>query len=280
MTRIRFVCQHCGQKLSAGPRRAGQSVDCPKCHLSTLIPHQTASAAPAEAASADADSDDAALFPEFNVYDEQTEWVYERDSEGERARGELDTDKVAVPRRILYLQGALLGATAIACFLLGAVFGRSFAPRATVAAAPTPCRLTGKVEYSRGGFAAAPDAGSIVIVVPHDSKPDRRARLQLENLASVTNENDPTVAALREFGGDLAVADESGQFALRVPDTGRYYLLVLSANSQRPAQEELSRIHLSEMGTYFGPALRLLGDRKYQWRTENITRDRQLDVMF
>lgn len=215
-------------------------------------------------------------FPEYSVVDE-TEWVYEDESQPQER---IDPAKIAVSRRILYAQGALLGAVAIICFVLGMLFGRTLTPAVQVAAAPTPCRLHGKIEYTAGGLASSPDAGSIVIIVPELAKPDPRVRQQLEGLATATSDMDPAVAVLRELGGDFAVAQDSGQFQLRLPDRGAYYLLVMSANVPRPAAEAYDRSDLAQIGSFFGPATRLVGDRRYQWSLKQVGGDQELNVLF
>ncbi|WP_254512946.1 hypothetical protein [Anatilimnocola floriformis] len=35
---IRFVCHHCGQKLTVGRRRGGSKADCPRCHQTIRVP--------------------------------------------------------------------------------------------------------------------------------------------------------------------------------------------------------------------------------------------------
>ncbi|MCA9179204.1 MAG: hypothetical protein KDB14_32305 [Planctomycetales bacterium] len=226
--------------------------------------------------------DEAVSFAGLDSYDygvAESEWVVETHVESERDR-RFDPEKVAVPRRILYYQGALLAITAAFAFVLGMVFGRSFAPSAAQVAMPTPCSIKGKIEFTRGGLNAMPDEGSIVIAVPRDYKPDQRERWELEQIGSASDDRHPSVDVLRSMGGDFAITDRQGRFQLELPDQGRYYLLVLSANSQRPGQEELNRLHLAEMGAYFGPAQRLIGDRRFHWRTENFNKDQELSILF
>src|SRR5687767_13933737 len=38
---IRFVCNHCGQKLSVGSHKAGQKANCPRCKESVRVPGDT-----------------------------------------------------------------------------------------------------------------------------------------------------------------------------------------------------------------------------------------------
>ena len=120
----------------------------------------------------------------------------------------------------------------------------------------------------------------MVIAVPRDYKPDARERLELEKINSATDDRDPSVDMVRRIGGDFAITDRLGRFKLELPDQGRYFVLVLSGNSQRPMQEDFNRLHLSEMGAYFGPAQRLVGDRRFQWRTEMVTENQQLNILF
>ena len=81
-------------------------------------------------------------------------------------------------------------------------------------------------------------------------------------------------------GGDYVRADEQGRFKLRVPDTGEYFLLVVSNNAARKASERLESVHLAQMGRYFIPAPDLIGDRKYSWRSLSVKRDQELRFPF
>ena len=213
--------------------------------------------------------------PTIELYDE-TEWVYE----DEAPPPPVDPDKLAVSRKVVYGQGALLFATAITAFVLGVLWGRGTGPTPVAAAPDEPCQLSGEIEFVARSLGPQPDLGAIVIAVPRGKRFDVAVRRQLENVLVVPNENDPLVHLLREQDGDLAVADRHGKFQLEVPRPGEYHVLILSAGGQRPRGESLDKQHLAEIGNYFGPAARLLGDRQYQWRTESLTKDEHLEVLF
>ena len=211
---------------------------------------------------------------------DQTEWVYEDEEEYDEP--EPDPDYVAVPRRVLYAVGGLLGLVGVGCFVLGMLFGGSAQPEES-AAGPQPCQIDGEVLFARGSEAPAADDGATVLIVPRDQRPDRQERIACEGLGPLQQPpaaNDDAVQAIRRLGGDYARTDRQGRYRLRAPDRGRYFLLVISANRTLDSGEEMSRSDLSEIGAYFRPATELLGDQKFQWRVLRVQEDRRVDVVF
>ena len=102
---VRFVCTQCGQLLSVGSRKAGAHVDCPKCRAELLVPGGSADAG------ADQDVDASSPEPTHDIDDGI---VYEA------GRAELtkepSSDTLVVPRRVVYMQGALLSIVALVSF--------------------------------------------------------------------------------------------------------------------------------------------------------------------
>ncbi|HTN76172.1 MAG TPA: hypothetical protein VL096_13035, partial [Pirellulaceae bacterium] len=90
------------------------------------------------------------------------------------------------------------------------------------------------------------------------------------------SQDQPAVSRIKAIGGEYTRVDEQGNFKLRVPNTGEYFVLVLSRNAARKASEKLDSMHLAQMGRYFLPAPDLIGDRRYIWQAESIKRDRDL----
>src|SRR5436190_20876721 len=127
---IRFVCSHCGQRLSVGSHKAGKTAACPKCQESITVPlpaHEPPQAEPespeivAEPPLPHLAGDEAS--PSFN-FGHDVEFVYETKRAGpprkrEADDGPVDLDRVSLPRYVLFVQGGLLAAAGIVWFLLG-----------------------------------------------------------------------------------------------------------------------------------------------------------------
>lgn len=215
-----------------------------------------------------------------NQPDEVT-WVYE----GIESRSapvdasSIDYSRVSLPRYVLYGQGGLLLVVALVSLLLGIVIGRGAAPREVVKSGTAkPCFLTGHVY--RGADALA-DAGAVIIVVPQDQRPSEKAPVEgLRPDDPLPGADQPSLTRIKSIGGDYTRADEQGYFKLRVPDTGEYFVLVVSRGKKRPASQRLDPVHLAQMGRYFLPAPDLINDRDYRWRAETIRRDKEYTFTF
>jgi phage FluMu protein Com len=295
---IRFVCEHCGQKLSVSSRVAGRRAKCPKCKETIKIPSESTTEerepaavaeepahqeAPRDASSPNLDFTENP-FAQFAVYDDD-EWIYEDDLEFETPKDSrpLDTTKLAVSRNVLYLQGALLGVVAIGCFIFGIVVGAAMAPQgAGEAEGPMACVIKGKLAYLEGGK-QVPDEGAVVIVLPQDARPDPNAKVPIDTLrpeVTPPNEDDLALRQIRELGGDYTRANEGGEYELRVPDRGAYFVLFLSNNARLSHDEQPEESHLAQMGRYFLFAEQLIGSNCYEWRDETVRHDRTLSFLF
>jgi hypothetical protein len=192
---------------------------------------------------------------------------------------EIDFDKVALPRYVLYGQGVLLAGVAMVALVLGVVIGRlSGSNVATPTSEVKTCYLTGTVSYTSSGGSVSPDAGAVVIVVPQDRQPSRDAKIPIEGLRPgdpLPQPDQPAIARLKAIGGDYDRADERGNFKLRVDRTGEYFVLVVGRNAPRQSTERPEGVHLAQMGRYFLPASELIGDQRYAWRMESIKRDKE-----
>jgi hypothetical protein len=192
---------------------------------------------------------------------------------------EIDFDKVALPRYVLYGQGVLLAGVAMVALVLGILIGRISGPRvATPTSEVKTCYLTGTVSYTSSGGNVSPDAGAVVIVVPEYRQPNRDSKIPIEGLRPgdpLPQPEQPAIARLKAIGGDYTRADERGNFRLRVDRTGEYHLLVVSQNAQRSVTERPVPDHLAKLGRYFLPAPELIGDQRYTLRMESIKRDKE-----
>ena len=126
---IRFSCPHCSQKLSVSTRKSGAKSKCPRCKQELQIPQappdKNVAAEPGgleKSGGADPADDH---FSQFAIFDE-TELIYEDDDDDSAIsapRGSPHLDRVAVPRYVLYTQGALLGIVGLVCFVFGVLTG-------------------------------------------------------------------------------------------------------------------------------------------------------------
>lgn len=223
--------------------------------------------------------------PEDDDGPDEVTWVYEGSlgrSTSAHVEGEIDFDRISLPRYVLYGQGVLLIAVAMVSLTLGILIGRGTAPRVVEkSGVAKPCFLTGNVTYQTSGGNASPDAGAVVIVVPQDRRPDDKAPVEgLRPDDPAPAPDQPAIARIKSIGGDYVRADEQGNFKLRVPDTGDYFLLVISRHARRKPGERHESVHLAQIGRYFIPAPDLVDTQQYRWRSESIKRDKDYKFAF
>jgi hypothetical protein len=243
--------------------------------------------APPEAGSTDEDDggNDGDPYAEFVVYDDAVEWVYEDDKPG--AEGgpatATDVDRVLVPRSVLYMQGILLAVVALISFILGVMVGGGGQPMEVAEKPPEPCVLSGEVVYLTGGGNARPDDGSVVLVVPTEDRPAPTNKAAIEGLRPgdpVPQDDSENLQIIHAIGGAYTRADADGGYQIRLPDSGKYFVLVVSRNAYRGAGEDLDLNDIAQLGRYVRPPTELLGNRKYEWREVLLRSDRTLDFTF
>jgi hypothetical protein len=234
----------------------------------------------AVAQAADAEAGVAA-FPSFAM-DDSPELVYDTSDDAPLAdRRDEPPDLIAVPRWILYLQGGLLAVVALMSFLIGAIAGSAVAPSAAGPREPQACLLEGTINYAAGNRNLA-DEGAVIAIIPQNQqKPDERApAVGLRPEDTTPGENDRGVAILRELGGGYARTDTRGRFQVRLPDRGKYLVLIISRARQLESLDEISTEDLLKLGPYFDNAADLLGRQRYQLTQEVVRGDRRLNVVF
>jgi hypothetical protein len=221
----------------------------------------------------------------FTLYDDEDEneviYEYEEETGPVTAQALLfDPTKVAVPRRILYLQGALLGLVAVLALGLGILIGSLGGGRPVEDAGPEPCRITGRMVLGTRTEDTIADQGAVAIVVPQDARPESKIELVgLRPQDPPPWEDHPGLRALHSIGGSYARADENGRFQVQVPDRGNYFLLLISANRRRPV-DNATRTERAQLGRYFPLAPDMFGGYDYRWQAETIRRDREVNIVF
>ena len=286
---IRFACEQCGQKLSARSRQVGRVAKCPKCKNDVTVPasstRSSGDSRPAESESPGAGDDQDDVYSQFVVYDDDVEWVYEDETApSQKAPVAVNIERVSIPRSILYFQGILLALVAIVAFIFGVLVGGRGSPPESTQVVARPCTVGGHVHYLTQNGTTIPDEGTVVILVPQDQQPSSEQRAPVAGLRPSDprpQENHPALRAIRMLGGAYTRTDENGAYDLRLPAAGQYFVLVLSRNRYRDANEDPLRADLAQIGGYFLPATELLGDQRYQWKSVVVRADQTLsDVVF
>ena len=221
---------------------------------------------------------------EFVVYDDDAELVYDEDEATIRAPSlpaGFEPDRVAVSRRVLYMQGFLLAAVALGSLVVGILIGRAtVAPPVAEFSFPRPCLIAGSIAYQDEQGVDRPDRGAVAIVVPRDLRPETKINLTgLRPQDPSPSEDDPALQALRTLGGDYCRADVDGRFWLRVPDHGPYFVMFISA-ARSQQEDSPPREHLAQIGRFFRLDPNLFDGHAYVWREEQITSDRALAMRF
>lgn len=286
---IKFPCLHCQKSLSARSRKVGHKVKCPNCDKTLTVPTLEEGAAMLDlrnrARSQSSAEDDP--YSEFIVYDDEGEFDFETgnvtrpggDQGNEEFPVRIDPTKVAVPRLVLYMQGILLGIVGLGAFAIG-VFVSDTGPTDDPGSTK-PATIIGKLTYLNVDNQAQPDGGAIVLALPLDKRPDEKlAASGLRPDEPPPGDSHEGVLAIQQMGGSYGRADGRGQFQLQVPRSGRYFLLLMSGNTQRKEGELPDGQDIAQIGRYFLLPGDLIGDNKYRWTEEMVRGREQLTFSF
>jgi hypothetical protein len=187
---------------------------------------------------------------------------------------QVPSDKILLPRRVIYIEGVLYATIAAAAFGLGFIAGRGSSSTAGKDDARKVDSMqilgvTGNVSLrSTGGTQG--DEGAVVIVLPAVPAPAKRlpiAGLRPDDPPPVTG--DGTQRALAEFGGAAARVDSSGSFTLSVPAAQKYRVLILSKHPRRGPGGPVEPIDTADMGKFFESPADLLKGCQYRWLTKS-----------
>ena len=183
----------------------------------------------------------------------------------------MPSDKILLPRRMIYFEAVLYLLIAAASFAVGYLIGRGGGPRpvakdATEAIAEKRVPIEGKVMIAPLLGEKKPDAGAVVIVLPDDQSPKKPlAAVGFRPDDPVAGANDPGMIALTSLGGAMMRTGEDGRFTLFVPRPGLYHILIISRHGTRELGDALERRDLQELGKYFEPPDEVLKHFRYKW---------------
>ena len=188
----------------------------------------------------------------------------------------VPSDQILLPRRILYVEAVLFVTVAVTAFGLGYLTGRggwSAADKVDAENTDVQMRVPveGRVWLVPPAGAKRGDEGAVVIVLPAGKSPGRPlpvAGLRPGDPLAATGHATPT--ALAEFGGAVARADATGNFALFVPAAGSYRILIISHQAKRGTDEPLQQSDILELGKYFDAPDNLLEHCRYRWLTKDL----------
>jgi len=278
---IRFTCPHCRQKLSVAERKAGTATACPRCHGTLTVPEPPAEAKlTGEKPAANAPLGEAPEFlPDADEF-AGLELIYETASEPKAPPVHSRmSEEVPVPRYVIYMQGGLMAVVALVALVIGMLLGSTFGGRS---AEETGASLvTGSVTFAEGPRSRV-DVGAVVMLLPQGRRPDEKIPIKgLRPADRQADEGEKGIAMLGDVGGAYVRADENGRFELQVPNSGRYWLVVISRERKRSGGgREFQNADLAKLARFFESAAGLLGDREFRIRDETIRGVRRVDVAF
>jgi hypothetical protein len=305
---IRFACPHCHQRLSVSTRKAATASQCPRCKASVTIP-QAADESNSEASVPTDDLTGSFLVGEEMGAEGDIELAMEPSRQAdevqkveteissvasgsvpqrpalEKQPGESSTavpragsGYVVVPRYVIYAQGGLLAAVAVASLVIGVLLGRSFAPRPAESDPARECNVSGSVTYTTGAR-TRPDRGAVIVMIPimADAAGERAPVAGLRPSDPPPAAEHPGIGVIRQLGGSYTRADANGRFETSIP-AGRYWRLIISHQKRARAAAQTGDVRT--LGRYFENAADLLEDREHRLTQEAITGDVQWTIAF
>ncbi len=270
---VRFQCPQCRQLLSVATRKAGSEVKCPRCTTPITVPK--AEPEPLSVPSDIGPPQPPRLTPpelamsDLVMFDEVPQIFAERSVATKRSpvREDFGREKqfVAVPRTVLYAQGALIIAVAMLCFGLGFLAGRGAQLLAPADGAREPVVVTGHVHYQAAGGQSLPDDGAVIFAIPQGNPPPQRFRtagLRPQDPARADAGNN-TIRAIESIDGFYQRVTAEGKFELRAKP-GKYQVLVISRHVTRTPPGPPRPDDLAELAKFFESAHELIGTARYQ----------------
>ena len=191
-------------------------------------------------------------------------------------------DAVWLSRRAIYTHVAILVLVSLVTFLVGWISGGA-GSRLPVGNNAGPVRFEAKLQYLAANGKTLPDDGAVVLIWPKQSKPlERLSSKRLAPAEPAPPRDSPTLQAIETLRGAYTRADAQGEVRdVLLPEPGEYYVLVISRNLARPANEVINDKAIPILGDLFGAeALTLLGTRQFTLKSYTIADTRTLAHTF
>ena len=281
---IRFPCPHCHRPLKARTDARDTQVKCPGCRKLITVPSKDKGNVLRAMRAADHAKERNSVedvYAEFVVYeDEQLDMETGEVTKLVHDELERSEDDIVLPRRVVYMQGALLAIMAVLGFSLGAVFGWLIGSHSSDAGHLT-AKLTGRVTYITRDNQSEPDVGAVIIALPTDRRPDEKL-----NSSALRPDRPPpgrrhsVVVVIESIGGAFARADSRGEYQLKLSSVGDYFVLLISGNRKRRRGQQPASADVAQLGRYFLSPTQLLGDHEYRWYEQAIDGALRREVEF
>ena len=195
----------------------------------------------------------------------------------------VPSDKILLPRRMIYVEAVLYVTVAATAFGLGYLAGRGGWSAAGKDNGDVQLRgVLGKVSLISPTGGKRGDEGAVVILLPAGKLPGKRLPAAgLRPGDRPPAKGDAASLVLADLGGATARADVSGVFTLSVPAAEGYRILVLSAHLTREPNAALEQPDISELEKYFDAPADLLQRCRYHWLKKDLRRDSgPIDIEF
>ena len=123
--------------------------------------------------------------------------------------------------------------------------------------------IKGRVTYVAINGESRPDSGARILALPQ--KKGGTSKLSMEGFRPDDHpqEFETAQAKLRALGGDFAIADKDGQYALSLPAAGTYRLVILSRFQARPNDAQADPQLDQLLQNYFTHPGKLIGQVQY-----------------
>ena len=125
--------------------------------------------------------------------------------------------------------------------------------------------LQGRITYKTPAGGSRPDRGARVIVFPQQRAGQAKLPAAGFRGTGLTADFHVAAAGLRALGGDVAIVDEKGNFAISLPEAGSYQILILSRYQSRDEEEPLEAALIKLLELYFDRPEQLLGRVGYHF---------------
>lgn len=280
-TPIEFRCQHCGRRLRIGRGKLGKRVACPRCKQKTDVvldeevsaaeelPNSVHPAAPPQSSGEEVPIQlvhDRSVSPSNAA----TNAAAGTDTNGANAASSSDEPTFSLTKPTVLALAVLVVALPVGGFGLGWLAGRA-APVVQASRSRQPAFFSGEVVDASG----APERNAVVLLFSERTAPQSSDRLVVETLrpsATPLKPTDQVVRDMRTFDADTTRTDEQGRFTVRAPDTGSYYLLVVSTK-QNSRVSVIPRSDIAQIGRYVDRPADLIRNQRYHWRPIEIKSD-------
>ncbi len=172
------------------------------------------------------------------------------------------SDKILIPRWVVYFQAALLGISAVTFFIFGLMVG-TLNPTTPRPASATEQNVSGMVSVVMRGNRVA-DAGAVILLLPVNpiavtrQSPDTIRPDRFEPLEN------PTIDYIHSQGGAVVRANADGRFEL-FAKPNKYFLVVISNSIAAESDQKLSRQQVAGLSQYFLPVENLIRAQAFYW---------------